>query len=120
MSGVPRRWRVRFPSASATCPVDPALTGVPLHGRESFPARKLNGNDTRAQLGAAVAQAIDRETVRRLIEQGAQIIDVLPAEEYGEDHLPGAVNLPLRKIEAAACRPLDRARPIVVYCADSA
>ena len=96
------------------------MTGVPLHRRESSPARKLNGNDTRAQLGAAVAQVIDRETVRRLIEQGAQIIDVLPAEEYGEDHLPGAVNLPLRKIEAAACRPLDRARPIVVYCADSA
>ena len=94
--------------------------GVPLHGRESFPARKLNGNDTRTQLGAAVAQVIDRETVRRLIEQGAQIVDVLPAEEYGEDHLPGAINLPLRKIEAAACRPLDRARPIVVYCADSA
>ncbi len=91
-----------------------------LHGRESFPARKLNGNDTRTQLGAAVAQVIDRETVRRLIEQGAQIVDVLPAEEYGEDHLPGAINLPLRKIEAAACRPLDRARPIVVYCADSA
>ena len=94
--------------------------GVPLHGRESFPARKLNGNDTRTQLGAAVAQVIDRETVRRLIEQGAQIVDVLPAEEYGEDHLPGAINLPLRKIEAEASRALDRARPIVVYCADSA
>jgi phage shock protein E len=88
--------------------------------RESFPARKLNGNDTRTQLGAAVAQVIDRETVRRLIEQGAQIVDVLPAEEYGEDHLPGAVNLPLRKIETEASRALDHARPIVVYCADSA
>jgi len=44
----------------------------------------------------------------------------LPAEEYGEDHLPGAINLPLRKIEAESCRALDRARPIIVYCADSA
>ena len=44
----------------------------------------------------------------------------LPDGLAGEDHLPGAINLPLRKIEAAACRPLDRARPIIVYCADSA
>ena len=54
------------------------------------------------------------------MEQGAQIIDVLPAREYGEDHLPGAVNLPLRRIEAEACRVLDPSRPVVVYCADSA
>ena len=63
---------------------------------------------------------VDREGVRRLMEQGAQIIDVLPAQEYGEDHLPGAVNLPIRKIEAEASRVLDPGRPIVVYCADSA
>ena len=67
-----------------------------------------------------MAQDIDRDRVRRLMEQGAQIVDVLPAEEYGEDHLPGAINLPLRKIEAESCRALDRARPIIVYCADSA
>jgi len=54
------------------------------------------------------------------MEQGAQIVDVLPAREYGEDHLPGAVNLPLRKIEADAARALDPSRPVVVYCADSA
>jgi rhodanese-related sulfurtransferase len=54
------------------------------------------------------------------MEQGAQIIDVLPAREYGEDHLPGAVNLPIRRIEAEAGRVLDPGRPIVVYCADSA
>src|ERR1700747_54084 len=64
----------------------------PPHRRESFPARELYRNDKRTQLGAAVAQVIDRKAVRRLIEQGAQIVDVLPAEEYAEDHLPGAVN----------------------------
>jgi rhodanese-related sulfurtransferase len=67
-----------------------------------------------------VAREIDREQVRLLAEQGAQIVDVLPAREYGEDHLPGAVNLPLRKIEAEASRVLDPSRPVVVYCADSA
>jgi rhodanese-related sulfurtransferase len=67
-----------------------------------------------------MAREIDRERVRRLMEQGAQIVDVLPAQEYGEDHLPGAIHLPLRKIEAEAVRVLDPSRAIVVYCADSA
>ena len=67
-----------------------------------------------------MTREVDRDGVRRLMEQGAQIIDVLPAREYGEDHLPGAVNLPLRKIEAEACRELDPGRPAVVYCADFA
>jgi rhodanese-related sulfurtransferase len=66
-----------------------------------------------------MAHQIDQEDVRRLMEQGAQIVDVMPAREYGEDHLPGAINLPLRKIEAEATRVLDPGRPIVVYCADS-
>ena len=34
VSGVPRRWRVRFPSASATCAFSGDTHGVPLHGRE--------------------------------------------------------------------------------------
>lgn len=67
-----------------------------------------------------MAQEIDREQVRRLMEQGAQIVDVLPAQEYSEDHLPGAINLPLRKIETGARRVLDPSRPVVVYCWDSA
>jgi rhodanese-related sulfurtransferase len=66
-----------------------------------------------------MAQEVDRDGVRRLMAQGAQIVDVLPAREYGEDHLPGAINLPLRSIEAEATRVLDPGRPIVVYCADS-
>ena len=67
-----------------------------------------------------MAREIDRVRVRRLMEQGAQIVDVLPAKEYSEEHLPGAINLPLRRIEAEAVSVLDLTRAIVVYCADSA
>ena len=38
-----------------------------------------------------MVQNIDRDEVQRLMAQGAQIVDVLPAREYGEDHLPGPV-----------------------------
>ena len=67
-----------------------------------------------------MAREIDRERVRRLMEQGAQIVDVLPAREYGEVHLPGAINLPLRRIETEARQVLDPSRPVVVHCADFA
>jgi rhodanese-related sulfurtransferase len=63
---------------------------------------------------------IDREGVRRLVDQGAQLVEVLPAHEYEEEHLPGAINLPLRRLEEQATRVLDRNRAIVVYCWDSA
>jgi rhodanese-related sulfurtransferase len=45
---------------------------------------------------------------------------VLGAEEFEEHHLPGAINLPLRKIETDARASLDPNRPAVVYCWDSA
>ena len=67
-----------------------------------------------------MAREIDRDGVRRLMEQGAQVVDVLPAREYSEDHLPGAINLPLRKIEAEASQVLDPSRPVIVYCWDTA
>ena len=67
-----------------------------------------------------MAREIDRDGVRRLMEEGAQIVEVLPAREYSEDHLPGAINLPLRRIETEARQVLDPSRPVVVHCADFA
>jgi rhodanese-related sulfurtransferase len=63
---------------------------------------------------------IDRDEVRRLVGVGAQLVEVLPSSAYEEDHLPGAINLPLRQIEERAIELLDRQRPVVVYCWDSA
>jgi rhodanese-related sulfurtransferase len=63
---------------------------------------------------------IDRDGVSRLAHQGAQLVEVLPASEYAEDHLPGAINLPLRRLEQEATEVLDRQHAVVVYCWDSA
>jgi rhodanese-related sulfurtransferase len=62
----------------------------------------------------------ERREVQALMERGAQIVEVLPRDEFEEDHLPGAIHLPLRKIEAEDRQQLDGDRPIVVYCWDSA
>lgn len=61
-----------------------------------------------------------RQEVRALTERGAQLVEVLGPEEFAEDHLPGAINLPLRKVETEARQQLDPSRPVVVYCWDSA
>jgi rhodanese-related sulfurtransferase len=61
---------------------------------------------------------IERDEVRRLAAAGAQIVEVLPAEEYAEEHLPGAINLPLKKLTRESAAALDRQRPVVVYCYD--
>lgn len=65
-------------------------------------------------------QDVDREELQRLVGQGAQLVEVLPPEEYEEEHLPGAIHLPLRGIETDADSLLDRRRPVIVYCWDSA
>ena len=38
-------------------------------------------------------------------------LEVLPREEYGEQHLPGAINIPLKELDADAVAGLDRDRP---------
>ena len=63
---------------------------------------------------------IDRDGLRRMVAAGAQLVEVLPADEYAEDHLPGAISLPLRRIDAEALTVLDRNRPVIVYCWDTA
>jgi rhodanese-related sulfurtransferase len=67
-----------------------------------------------------VPSEIDREDVQRLVAEGAQLVEVLPASEYREEHLPGAINIPLALIDARAKEILDPGRSVVVYCADSA
>lgn len=63
---------------------------------------------------------ITRDEVVHLMEQGAQIVEVLPQKEYREEHLAGAISLPLRKLEESARDVLDPAKTVVVYCWDSA
>lgn len=63
---------------------------------------------------------IRRVGVQERLAEGAQLVEVLPAEEYDKQHLPGAVNLPLGDLTVdAAERLLDRGRPVVVYCWDA-
>ena len=67
-----------------------------------------------------MSREVDRDDLRRMVEAGAQLVEVLPEEEYAEDHLPRAINIPLRRLDEEASTKLDRKRPVIVYCWDTA
>jgi rhodanese-related sulfurtransferase len=58
------------------------------------------------------------EEMRRLVDDGAQIVEVLPPREYEEEHLPGAINIPLKTLNESSAAQLHKSRPVVVYCWD--
>ena len=57
--------------------------------------------------------------LRGLLDDGAQLVEVLPAAEYAELHLPGALTIPLKTLDASSTAHLDRRKPVVVYCWDA-
>lgn len=61
---------------------------------------------------------IDRTQLRKLLDEGAQLVEVLPRREYEAEHLPGAINIPLRELDRTTTSQLDKNRPVIVYCYD--
>ena len=61
---------------------------------------------------------VELPQLQQLLAAGAQLVEVLPEAEYAEQHLPGAVNIPLKTLDAGSTAPLDPARPTAVYCWD--
>ena len=65
-----------------------------------------------------IHKVVGRDQVQRLMRDGAQIVEVLPREDYEQEHLPGAINIPLKELDPRAASSLRKDRPIVVYCHD--
>ena len=70
-----------------------------------------------------MTERIDTAGLRQLLEGdgGArvQLVEVLPEKEYGTEHLPGALHVPLTGMtRRAVADALDPSRPVVVYCFD--
>jgi rhodanese-related sulfurtransferase len=65
-----------------------------------------------------MTSAIDAHRLRQLLAAGAQLVEVLPEAEYRDEHLPGAINIRLKELDATTAQQLDQARAVVVYCWD--
>jgi len=61
------------------------------------------------------SKAVTSSQASSLIKDGAILIDVRTKEEYDENHITGAVNVPLSNIEEGNID-YDKDTTIVVYC----
>ena len=61
---------------------------------------------------------IDRHEVQHLVQQGAQLVEVLGPREYEAEHIPGAINLPLKTLDRKTAKRADAGRPVITYCHD--
>jgi rhodanese-related sulfurtransferase len=61
---------------------------------------------------------IEVEELRKLIDEGAQVVDVMSRTDYEDSHLPGAIHISLKELDAHSAAQLDRTGPVVTYCAD--
>ncbi len=65
---------------------------------------------------------ITREELKAKIDRGDAfvLVEVLDEKYYRHTHLPGAVNLPAKRVKELAAEILpDKNKEIVVYCSDS-
>jgi rhodanese-related sulfurtransferase len=65
-----------------------------------------------------VPTRIEIDQLQRLLADGPQLVEVLPAGEYEEQHLPGAINVPLKQLDGDGTAVLVKANPVIVYCWD--
>ena len=91
--------------------------------KESVALGKEVGYTASSHKGAndLMAEDISREELKEKMGRGEDfvLLEVLPEKSYRHSHLPSAINLPLKELDATtgAAR-LDRSRPVVVYCWD--
>jgi rhodanese-related sulfurtransferase len=66
-----------------------------------------------------VPTRITREEVQRMTADGAVLVDTLPESEYAEEHIAGAVNIPLKKLDRQTTAHLPKDDALIVYCYDT-
>ena len=69
-------------------------------------AEEANGGETRE---------VSREEAQKLVEEGAQLVDVRADHEWEAGRIAAAVHLPLAEL-AERTGELDPDRPVVLYC----
>lgn len=76
---------------------------------------------TEPRAASAARPVTDPAAARKLIADGAVVLDVRTPEEFEDAHVPGAVNVPVQDVaqRVAEVERLvggDKSRPVVVYC----
>lgn len=65
-------------------------------------------------------KSISPAEARRLIDEGAVLVDIRDADEHAREHIPGAHHVPLTQIEDAGLPSADGERAIIYHCRSGA
>ena len=66
--------------------------------------------------GEVMPTPISRDEVQRLMrEEKAQLVEVLPNQEYEDEHIAGAINIPLKRLNGDSTSGLNKGLPVIVY-----
>ncbi len=59
---------------------------------------------------------ISRDEVQRLMrDERAQLVEVLPHQEYEDEHIADAINIPLKRLSKEGVGGLNKGLPVIVY-----
>ncbi|GAB5534883.1 MAG: rhodanese-like domain-containing protein [Rubricoccaceae bacterium] len=101
-----------------TAPAETAPTKAPRFSLvlETPPAARA---DAEAHFAARLTVETDPSDVHADLAKGVRsfvVVDVRSPEHYAACHVPGAINLPYRRITAETTADLSRDTAVVVYC----
>ncbi len=67
------------------------------------------------------ATVVSADAARKLLAEGAKVVDVRTAGEFEGRHLPGVIHLPLNELAAGiAARVPDKETPVLLHCLSGA
>ena len=78
----------------------------------------LKGKEIVVGVTGSIAAYKAAEVVSQLVQRDAQLVEVLGPKEYETEHLPGAINIPLKTLSRQTTKLLDTRRPVIPYCHD--
>jgi rhodanese-related sulfurtransferase len=67
------------------------------------------------EAGGTETREVSREEARKLVDDGAQLVDVRAEHEWEAGHIAGATHIPLAEL-AERTGEIDEDRPVVLYC----
>jgi len=74
------------------------------------------GCSSKTSESTAASARIDGAQAKKLVADGALLLDVRSQEEFAEGHIDGAQNIPVNELPGKMAT-LSADKPIVVYCA---
>ncbi len=113
------------PAPAPAAPAMPTEGVKPGSTDQTPPAPVKPAAPDNAPAAARDPKAIDSAAARDMIDKGAVVLDVRTKDEFAEDHLEKATNIPVQEFgtriaEVDKLTGGDKSKPIVVYCSAGA